>query len=144
MIEDEPAVARLIADVLAEEGHRAEVALDSREGLALIGKQAYGLVLCDLRMPYLSGRSLFQDLQRRKHPLCRRFVFVTGDALSPNTAQFLKTSGVPYLAKPFLIEELKAVVQRALQRACPLVPLPAARSRARLGQGVQKGRRAIR
>jgi nitrogen-specific signal transduction histidine kinase len=42
VIEDEPAVARLIADVLAEEGHRVEVALDSREGLDLIGRKPYG------------------------------------------------------------------------------------------------------
>jgi PAS domain S-box-containing protein len=144
VIEDEPAVASLIADVLAEEGHSAEVVLDSRKGMALIGKKSYGLVLCDLRMPHLSGRSLFQDLQRRKHPLCRRFVFVTGDALSPNTAEFLKTSGVPYLAKPFLIDELKEVVHRALNRTNAPISLAAARAEAGRGRGGQKGQRAQR
>jgi CheY-like chemotaxis protein len=142
VIEDEPAVARLIADVLAEEGHRVETVLDSREGLARIGKKAYGLVICDLRMPHLSGRSLFQDLQRRGHPLRRCFVFVTGDAFSPATAQFLKASGVPYLAKPFLIDELKDVVHRALNRTDALVPLAAARAEAGPGRGSQKGQRA--
>jgi CheY-like chemotaxis protein/two-component sensor histidine kinase len=143
VIEDEPAVAQLIADVLAEEGHRAEVVLDSREGLALIGKENYGLVLCDLRMPHLSGRGLFQDLQHRGHPLCHRFVFVTGDALSPNTAEFLKTSGVPYLAKPFLIDELKDVVHRALCRTDACVPA-AVGADAGLGRGSQKGQPAHR
>jgi PAS domain S-box-containing protein len=144
VIEDEPAVARLIADVMAEEGHRADVVLDSREGMALIGKKTYGLVLCDLRMPHLSGRSLFEDLQRRSHPLCRRFVFVSGDALSPNTAQFLKICGVPYLAKPFLIDELKEFVHRALNRADALIPRVAARAGAGVGRGSQKGQRAHR
>jgi two-component system NtrC family sensor kinase len=121
VIEDEPAVARLVADVLEEEGHAAEVVLDSREGLELIGREAYGLVVCDLRMPHLSGRSLFEELQRRAHPLRRRFIFVTGDVLSPNTAQFLRASGVPYLAKPFLIDELKETVRRALHRGDALL-----------------------
>jgi two-component system NtrC family sensor kinase len=143
VIEDEPAVAELIADVLTEEGHRAEVVLDSREGLALIGRERYGLVLCDLRMPHLSGRGLFQDLQHRGHPLCERFVFVTGDALSPNTAEFLKTSGVPYLAKPFLIDELKDAVHRALSRTDAFV-LTAVREHAGRGRRGQKGQPAHR
>ena len=141
VIEDEPVVARLIADVLAEEGHRAEVVLDSREGLALIAKRTYGLVICDLRMPYLDGRGLFQELLRRDHPLRRRFIFVTGDVLSPHVAQFLKTSGVPYLAKPFLIEELKEVVHRALDPSDALAPVGAERAAAGWSQGAQKGHR---
>jgi FixJ family two-component response regulator len=95
-------------------------------------------------MPHLSGRGLFQELQRRSHPLCRRFVFVTGDAFSPHTAQFLKTSGVPYLAKPFLIDELKEVVHRALNRAEAVIPLAAARAGAGPGRAGQKAQRAQR
>ena len=142
MIEDEPAVARLIADVLSEEGHLAEVVLDSREGLALIDRQAYGLVICDLRMPHLGGRRLFQELARRDHPLGRRFIFVTGDTLTPHVARFLKSSGAPYLAKPFFIDELKEVVQRALNGPDVLLPLAAARAAAGWSHGLQKGHRS--
>jgi two-component system NtrC family sensor kinase len=141
VIEDEPAVARLIADVLGEEGHRAEVVLDSREGLALIARKSYGLVICDLRMPYLGGRELFEELLRRGHPLRRRFVFVTGDVLSPHVAEFLKTSGAPYLAKPFFIEELKEVVQRALDREEAAAAAVPARAAAVWSRAAQKGHR---
>jgi hypothetical protein len=41
-------------------------------------------------------------------------MFVTGDTLAPRTLEFLEKSGLPFLAKPFLVEELKAVVDRAL------------------------------
>ena len=34
--------------------------------------------------------------------------------MSPRTLEFLKASGLPYLAKPFLVEELKEVVRRAV------------------------------
>jgi two-component system NtrC family sensor kinase len=143
VIEDEPAVASLIADVLREQGHQVDVALDSREGMALMAGKSYALVLCDLRMPHLSGRDLFEESRRRHHSLCRRFVFVTGDVLSSDTAQFLKSSGVPYLAKPFLIGELKAIVQQALSRDTVL-PLLAAPARAGLAHGGQKRQRAQR
>jgi two-component system, NtrC family, sensor kinase len=117
VVEDEPTVARLIADVLGEEGHPVDTVLDSRKGLDLIGRHAYALIICDLRMPHLDGRGLYRELIRRRSPLEHRLVFVTGDTLSPRTVDFLEKSGVPYLAKPFLVEELKAVVHRALRAA---------------------------
>jgi DNA-binding response OmpR family regulator len=49
-------------------------------------------------------------------PLQHRLVFVTGDTLSPHTLEFLESSGLPYLAKPFLVEELKRAVQQAVAR----------------------------
>ena len=140
VIEDEPAVAHLIADVLAEDGHRAEVVLDSREGLERIERNPYGLVICDLRMPYLGGRGLFQELLRRGHPLGQRFVFVTGDVLSPHIAEFLRSSGAPYLAKPFLIDELREVVHRALHSADARTLVAPARAAAGWSRAVRKGR----
>ena len=144
MIEDEPSVAHLIADVLVEEGHHAEVVLDSREGLELIARETYGLVICDLRMPHLSGRNLFQDLLRRRHPLRRRFIFVTGDTVSPHSARFLEASGVPYLAKPFLIDELKEIVHRALDESEPLETAAAHCATADRNRSTQKGHRGHR
>ncbi len=117
VVEDEPTVAQLIADVLGEEGHPVDAVLDSREALARIARISYDLVICDLRMPHLDGRGLYRELVRQGSPLRRRFVFVTGDTLAPHTLEFLETSGVPYVAKPFLVEELKQAVEKALAAA---------------------------
>jgi hypothetical protein len=43
----------------------------------------------------------------------QKLLFVTGDTMSPRTLEFLKSSGLPYLAKPFLVEELKGIVRQA-------------------------------
>lgn len=114
VVEDEPTVARLIADVLGEEGHPVDAVLDSREGLQLAQTGGYDLVICDLRMPHLDGQNFYQQLLRHGGLFPQRVLFVTGDTLSPNTVKFLESSEVPYLAKPFRVEELKDMVQRAL------------------------------
>jgi two-component system NtrC family sensor kinase len=114
VVEDEPTVAHLIADVLGEEGHVVDIVLDSRHGLDRAQRQDYDLVLCDLRMPYLDGRGFYRELVRRGSPLQDRLIFVTGDTLAPRTVQFLQSGGLPYLAKPFFVEELKETVHRAL------------------------------
>jgi two-component system, NtrC family, sensor kinase len=117
VVEDEPTVVRLIADVLSEEGHTVDTVLDSRKALDLVRRKNYDLVICDLRMPHIDGRAFYHELVRRGSPLGQRLVFVTGDTVTPHNFKFLESSGVPYLAKPFLVDELKQVVHRALAAA---------------------------
>ncbi len=140
VIEDEPAVAQLIADVLAEEGHVTDILLDSREALRRIWKGDYGLVICDLRMPHLSGRMLYQELLRRENPLAKRFIFITGDVLSPATAEFLKSAKAPYLAKPFLMDELKRIVRRTLASSANLQPAAVSKTEAKSNRRLPKAR----
>jgi signal transduction histidine kinase/ActR/RegA family two-component response regulator len=115
IVEDEPTVADLIADVLSEEGHRVDTLLDSRAALGRLEGKKYSLVVCDLKMPYVDGPGLYRALVRRANPMQHKFLFVTGDTMGPRTLEFLKASGLPYLAKPFLVEELKDAVRQALE-----------------------------
>lgn len=115
VIEDEPTVAHLIVDVLREEGHQVEAVLDSQEGLARISRAAYDLVISDLRMPRLDGPAFYEALVRAGSPAQNRILFITGDILSRRTLEFLEPNALPYLAKPFLVEELKLAVNRLLQ-----------------------------
>ncbi len=117
VVEDEPTVARLISDVLGEEGYPVEIVLDGEEGLRRALHGNYDLLICDLKMPHLDGRALHRELVAKGSALQHRLVFVTGDTLAPRTMEFLESCGVPFLAKPFLVEELKAVVAEALDSA---------------------------
>ena len=65
VVEDEPTVAELIADVMAEEGHTVETLLDSRAALRRLEERNYSLVICDLKMPYVDGPALYRALERR-------------------------------------------------------------------------------
>jgi two-component system NtrC family sensor kinase len=124
-VEDEPTVLQLIADVLSEQGHRVDMLLDSREALDHMKKNSYDLVVCDLRMPHLDGAALYREMVACRSPLQHRLLFVTGDTMSPRTVEFLNASGLPYLAKPFLVEELKEAVRSALAAAPPVEETPA-------------------
>lgn len=115
VIEDEPTVAQLMVDVLREEGHQVEAVLDSQEGLARISRTSYDLIISDLRMPRLDGPAFYESLVRTDSPIQKRILFVTGDTLSRRTLDFLEPNELPYLAKPFLVEELKLAVNRLLQ-----------------------------
>lgn len=115
VVEDEPTVARLIADVLVDEGMQVDVLLDGREALERAGRESYDLVICDMKMPGLDGRRFYRWLARSGNPLRRRFLFVTGDVLAAQTREFLERNRLPHVAKPFRVEELTEKVRAVLQ-----------------------------
>jgi signal transduction histidine kinase/CheY-like chemotaxis protein len=114
VVEDEPTIAQLIVDVLREEGDQVEAVLDSQEGLTRLSRGRFDLVICDLRMPRLDGPAFYEALVRAGSPVRNRVLFITGDVLAPRTIKFLESHGLPYLVKPFLVEELKLAVNRLL------------------------------
>ncbi len=117
VVEDERTVAQLMVDVLREEGHYVEAVLDSPEGLTRISRNQYDLVICDLRMPRLDGPAFYDALVRAGSPMQNRILFTTGDTLAPRTLDFVEPKGLPFLAKPFLVEELKLAVNGLLAGA---------------------------
>jgi signal transduction histidine kinase/CheY-like chemotaxis protein len=119
VVEDEPTVAQLIVDVLREEGHQVEAVLDSREGLTRLSRTHYDLIICDLRMPRLDGPAFYDSLIRSGSADQNRIIFITGDTLAPRTMKFLQSGKLTYLAKPFLVEELKLAVNRRLEALSP-------------------------
>ena len=106
VLEDEPTVARLVADVLEDEGMRVDVLFDGREALDRAASKAYDLVICDMKMPGMDGQQFYQKLAETRNPLGERFLFITGDVLAAHTRQFLESHRLPYVAKPFRVEEL--------------------------------------
>lgn len=115
VVEDEPTVARLIADVLEDEGMHVDVLLDGREALERAAREAYDLVICDMKMPGLDGQHFYRSLARNANSLRERFLFVTGDVMAAHTQEFLKRYKLPHVAKPFRVEELTEKVHAVLQ-----------------------------
>ncbi len=114
VVEDEPTVARLIADVLGDEGYQVEVLLDGHEALEQAGRENYDLVICDMKMPGLDGQHFYKGLVQAGNRLSERFLFVTGDVVSQHTQRFMERHNLPHVAKPFRMEELKDQVHSLL------------------------------
>jgi signal transduction histidine kinase len=114
IVDDEPAVASLLAEALSRDGYKVDMAANGAVALRMLGARDYDLIISDSGMPELNGRELYREIERREPRLSRRFVFVTGDILNPRTRAFLAETGAPQLEKPFTVESVKRVVRRAL------------------------------
>jgi CheY-like chemotaxis protein len=114
IVEDEPTVAHLISDVLRDEGFEIEAFLDGRDALERASRASFDLIICDMKMPNLDGQMLYRTLSAEKRQPPMRFLFVTGDVLGGKTHEFLAKHQLPYVAKPFRVEELLEKVRQAL------------------------------
>jgi len=115
VVEDEPTVARLIADVLEDEGMQVVVLLDGREALARAAREPFDLIVCDMKMPGIDGQHFYRSFAQTHRGWQSHFLFVTGDVLAPHTQEFLERNRIPYVAKPFRVEELVECVHRLFQ-----------------------------
>jgi|GEM_PF-909222 len=104
VVEDEVDVRLIVGRALQQHGYVVDAVDSAEEALRQLSCKRYDLVITDLRMPDISGNELYERA-RLIHPRVR-WVFMTGDTMSASSEAFLLQHGVPYLAKPFTLEEL--------------------------------------
>lgn len=118
VIEDEPDLRRLLAEMLAEADYAVDVAADGKDGLHKARSYAYDAIVLDLMLPKLSGWDLMQTLRREKTvPV---LILSARDTLD-DRVHGLDLGADDYLIKPFerteLLARLRALIRRAAGQA---------------------------
>jgi len=117
IVDDEPEVGALLADILRRDAAGIDIAASGQEALQLMSRREFDAILTDLRMPGMDGPELYRQIEHRWPQRARRVVFITGDALSPTVQTFLAGTGQPYLEKPFVPAEVRRIVQEIASAA---------------------------
>ena len=114
LVDDEPDIRRSISKFLTRSGWGVDLAESGEEGLRHLATSEYEAVLCDLRMPGMSGHEFYRRLQGDASPAIERLIFMTGDVLSPEASRFLQEAGRPVLSKPFALKDLMEVLAQVV------------------------------
>src|SRR5438094_788875 len=113
IIDDEPLMRISIADALKAEGCQVKVATTGLEGVDLIRKEPFEIVITDLRLPGMDG---LQILQACKQVLPKTGVIVITAHGSVETAvEAIKMGAYDYITKPFSMDELLLIVKRLVK-----------------------------
>lgn len=111
LVEDEPAVRQLFAQALARAGYRVFEARNGQEAMKVFDQHgdAIDLLLTDMRMPYMGGAELAQQLRSRR--LTLKLICISGypGTIDPDLAS-------DFLAKPFSRDDLLNKVREVLDR----------------------------
>jgi two-component system, NtrC family, sensor kinase len=109
VVDDEPSIQDVFVELLSSCSCTVQCTSNGLQAMKLIQQQNFDLVICDLKMPGMDGRRLFEAIKEVKPELARNFIFITGDTNSPKAFDFLQSSGNPWMAKPFNFKALEGM-----------------------------------
>ena len=115
IVEDDPAISRLIESNLLVAGYEPVCAMDGRQALDVISAHHFDLALCDIMLPELDGFELLPYMQERNIPV----IYVSAKADVQSRVQGLRLGAEDYLVKPFDILELLVRMEKVLARSAP-------------------------
>jgi signal transduction histidine kinase len=111
VVDDEKGIIELASKMLCRMGYEVDTACDGRTALELLSQRRYDVILSDWKMPGVSGQELYQRLPARDAAMASAFIFMTGDVLNERMQTFIADCGASFLAKPFSLDEFRAVME---------------------------------
>ncbi len=114
VIEDEAEVRESYKDMFALFGHEVEAVSNGREGLSLINKTDYDVVVTDLNMPEMDGLEVLRYIKKRKPYI--EVIVITGFATLENAIQAMKVGAYDYFTKPVDIDHVRIVLTKCIQQ----------------------------
>ena len=115
VVDDDPALRELFAQVLQRAGHATLEAEDGLTALRLLEAHDIELVLLDSRMPRLDGPGVLRELRARPATRTLPVILVTGQLDLEDRVRGLESGADDYLTKPVAIAELVARVDAQLR-----------------------------
>jgi len=114
VVDDERVIREILAEFLTLEGFSVNTVDDGEKALTELRLHPYDLVITDLKMPRISGLQLLEKIEAER--LGVQTVLMTGFGTVETAIEAMKRGAYDYLLKPFKVEDVIHVVERALHR----------------------------
>jgi len=93
-IDDSTVMCDLYSDMLGSRGHSISSVNEGKEGLELVAKNEYDLILLDICMPQYSGMDFLYDLKNQRPSELKKVVVISGLKLNENQLDELSKLGI--------------------------------------------------
>jgi len=114
IIEDEKSLKEVLRILLEEEGYEITAASNGLEGMDYIENDIFDLVVTDIKMPKADG---FEVLKKVKGIAPSTIVImITAFGTTESTIEAMKLGAYDYIHKPFKIDEIRHVIQKAFEK----------------------------
>jgi DNA-binding response OmpR family regulator len=112
VVDDEPTIATLLADIIEDYGYEVTIAFDGRQGYELAKSGVFRLVISDIMMPHVSGQELCSRI--KSEPKASHTQVVLMSAVSHLAHLGSSCAADAFILKPFDISVITQIIERFL------------------------------
>ncbi len=115
IIDDERAIRNSLKEILEYEKYNVDEAEDGEQGLKMMGKNNYDVVLCDIKMPNMDGMEVLQKAMNAGH--YAQFIMVSAHGTIETAVEATKIGAYDFIEKPPDLNRLLVTVKNALDKS---------------------------
>jgi two-component system NtrC family response regulator len=116
VVDDEESIRRLAEKEIASMRRIVHTAGSAREALDVIQHQQFDVVVLDIRLPDGDGLEVLETIRETVPDV--EVILITGYGNIDNAVEAMKTGAYDYITKPFMLDRLELVIEKAYQRVC--------------------------
>jgi DNA-binding NtrC family response regulator len=113
VVDDDIETLALLREIVGKEGYEVETAEDAETALRRLGEWKPELVITDIHMPGMDGLALLAVVREQEPDI--PVVLLTAYGSLKTAVDAIKAGAFDYLSKPFVVEDIRLVVRRALE-----------------------------
>jgi len=112
--DDDPEIVAVLAELLKKEGHQVKICATGTAAILAGKEEKFDVVLADIRLPDMDGLAVLRVFLEANPEVA--VIVMTAFGTVETAIQAIKTGAYDYIPKPFKLDEVRIVVQRALER----------------------------
>jgi two-component system response regulator AtoC len=114
VVDDEESMRDVLKKMLSAEGYKVSLAENGKKALALLEKERFDHILCDIRMPGMGGLELLREITGRKIP--GTAIMMSAFGTVETAVEAMKLGAYDYISKPFMSDEILLTLKKAHER----------------------------
>ncbi len=114
VIDDEPAIRRILREILEHEKYNVDDAASAVDAIPLVKENEYDAILCDIKMPQMDG---IEFLEEAKKITDAPIIMISGHGTIDTAVEAIKKGAFDYIAKPPELNRLLITLRNALDKS---------------------------
>lgn len=114
VIDDEKSIRSTLKEVLEYENHSVALAADGPEGLELLDKEHFDVVLCDIKMPQMDGIEVLEKIMAGNYDT--QVIMISGHGTIDTAVEAIKKGAFDFISKPLDLNRLMITIRNALDK----------------------------
>lgn len=115
IIDDEKSIRKTLREILEYEKYQVDEAADGVEGLAMLQKSKYDIILCDIKMPKMDGIEVLDKIMQLSSDT--PVVMISGHGTIETAVEAVKKGAFDFIAKPLDLNRLLVTIRNAMDKS---------------------------